>query len=154
MVRRLLALLLALCVVAGLAVAPAPAVALVCRMTGRPMAPIVRPAGESGGRVAEAARRMPCCVVKAQADGEGQVRFALAAPSCCDLRVSASRDHGPRFVTPEPLHLAIATMPAVAVLRFPISPEAAIPFPPIARESAPRGPPRRTACLRAPPVFS
>jgi hypothetical protein len=153
--RRLLALLLAMCVAGGLIVAPGnAAVLLVCRMTGRPMAPILRAAGEPEERPDGAPPQMPCCVVRVRQDAGGAVHVALATRSCCDLKVSALRTRIPVSVSPPFLHLPIG-VPA-SPLAIP-KPEVTSDRPYarlIARAAAPRAPPWRQSPLRAPPVLS
>jgi hypothetical protein len=153
MKHRLLALPMALCLLMAATAAPAATtVRLVCRMSGRPMTPVVE-SGDPSATVSAAAARRPCCVVRMRQEAAG-VRFVLAARSCCDLKITAGRSPLPAFHAPTPIS-APAAVRAEAAAFVPTA--AAVDLPAAAsaqRESVPRAPPGRPTSLRAPPTRS
>jgi len=154
MLRRLLSLVVALCVLGGLIVAPTAAMTLVCRTTGLPMVPVLHVAGGYGARHGGPGPHLLCCVVDARRDGGSGVRYVLAARSCCELKPATAHVPPTGFVTPDRSQL-IADVPSVtAVMPFPAIYEEAPTTPLRHRQAAPRAPPVDSASPRGPPFFS
>jgi hypothetical protein len=150
MKRRVLALFLAVCLVAGFVALPTGAAAaptLVCRITGQPMAPVM---------VAdEAAAGAPrsCCVVAAKMGPDGNSRYALTDPGCCDLRTAPERVETPAAIVAAPEIAFVAWSPAPSVLMA-LPPSEAVTTRLPRSQAAPRAPPRSSVSPRAPPFFS
>jgi hypothetical protein len=148
--RRLLSLYVALCLSVGASLLPTESIRLVCRMTGRPMTPVILAEGANSHPAG-----MPCCRVRAARGADGAVRYALAARSCCDLRIGVRRGMLPTaVVAPTVADSPIALAPMIALAVVPPLFTVTVPSPMLERASPPRAPPRPAALLRAPPFVS
>lgn len=154
--RRLLAFLIAWCVMAGATPLPATTITLVCRMTGLPMQAVLHRDDTSQNKHAAPAAQagMPCCIVHIKEGADGKAHFALNKSSCCDLRITnRSAPSTASFSAPiSSFAPALAPRPATVLVFFHGNTTAQPPLG--SRPTVPRGPPSPLASLRAPPSFS
>lgn len=137
MIRRLLAVYLALCVLLGVAFVPAAQATRVCRMTGRPMA----------------AAHHACCHQHTFGGSAASTAVLSASGCCCKVTAAPERTPTPAlapqagpdlvawFARPE-----VSVAPATLLTRAP----GTLPL----TASVPRAPPLRQAAPRAPPSLA
>ena len=142
--RPALAIYTAVCLLAGFLAVPSGPI-LVCRMSGKPMMPVLASSPEASGS---------CCDVAVAVGADGTVRYTLTDPGCCDLRPAIERAEVPAATvqtTEIPVPALFCALPVVPIpLVVPVALNVETP-----RESAPRAPPPlSSASPRAPPFFS